>query len=693
MSLDDTFPQDMVFPTISPFQDSPFGEESIFNKKFDDNQQVEKYLRDILLLMQKNGISQFYYTHLPVNNANTGILFYGKIEQGRLTMSIVPTRLSINNEKFVYEVLVDKTDFKITTHSKGNLLLKGENTKWKLISTGNNFESLPFETNNYIERISSNNLTLNYQELIQIYEEMIAKKEHLAIGNKENRIKELSKVIQKQLENPFYQTVKLCVYIKQVDAKGDVIGENLLKTDYKTKECEVRLNITIKPGEKIEIKHVVHPNFLKEYEDKWKKEAKARGLDVDISQMRKESNEEFEKKETEYNFYQKFIQQSKALFNDKIGGYVEAIQATQKVAKNVWAEGTVYKSNWHSKDDDHREWPSYMQFEPVVGGVTDGAIDEIIGIKMAITTVYDIATDEEKRKAFTQVFTSEGMKQMYEGLKQEAEEIYKDSERSEHFVGQTTIAVGSIFLGTGMFSKLGKLGEVTETVGEAVGTLTNPKVVNVLQEIRKSDLHKPEIFHAVQEFLEKLDPKVLDALADAPGFDKALKEMSQQWSKFHGGKFVVDYASERVGKGKTIKFEVETLDRVRRYDIQFEEFLPDGTPLIQNLELKNWTGFWGESIKSQFTKDLGKMNDLGDTRWIFNKKGVNQSMDELRENVIKNLKKADGSPIDELSELFNETSIRDKILNTFGESINSPIKLIDELNKPDIFKQIFEIVE
>ena len=87
------------------------------------------------------------------------------------------------------------------------------------------------------------------------------------------------------------------------------------------------------------------------------------------------------------------------------------------------------------------------------------------------------------------------------------------------------------------------------------------------------------------------------------------------------------------------------------------------------------------------------MNDLGDVKWIFNKKGVNQSMDELRQNVIKNLKKADGSPIDELSELFNETIIRDKILNTFGESINSPIKLIDELNKPDIFKQIFEIVE
>lgn len=693
MSLDDSFPENSEFPTIPSFQDSPFGDESIFNKKFDDNQLVEKYLRDIISLMQKNGISQFYYTHLPVNNANTGILFYGKIQQGRLIVSIVPTRLSINNEKFVYEVLEDKTDFKITTHSKGNLLLKGENTKWKLISTGNNFESLPFETNNYLERISSNNLTLNYQELMQIYEEMIAKREYLAIGEKENKIEELSKVIQKQLENSFYQTVKLCVYLKQIDSKGNVIGENLLKTDYNNKECDVRLNITIKPGEKIEIKHVVHPNFLKEHEDKWKKEIKARGLDIDISKMRKETNEEFEKKETEYSYYQKFIQQSKALFNDKIVGYVEAIQATQKVAKNVWAEGTVYKSNWHSKDNDHKNWPEYMQFEPIVGGVTDGAIDEIIGIKMAITTVYDIATDEEKRNAFSQVFTSQGMEQMYAGLKQEAEEIYKDPERSEHFVGQTTIAVGSMLLGTGMFSKLGKLGEVTETVGETVGTITNPKVVNVLQEIRKSDLHKPEIFHAVQEFLEKLDPKVLDALADAPGFDKALKEMSQQWSKFHGGKFVIEYASERVGKGKTIKFEVETMDRVRRYDIQFEELLPSGRKLIENLELKNWTGFWGETIKSQLTKDLGKMENLGDVKWIFNKKGVNQSMDELRENVIKNLKKADGSPIDELSELFNETTIRDRIINAFGTSIDSPARLIEELNKPDVFKQIFEIVE
>ena len=33
-----------------------------------------------------------------------------------------------------------------------------------------------------------------------------------------------------------------------------------------------------------------------------------------------------------------------------------------------------------------------------------------------------------------------------------------------------------------------------------------------------------------------------------------------------------------------------------------------------------------ETIKSQFTKDLGKMNDLGDVKWKKKKKGVNQSV-------------------------------------------------------------------
>lgn len=281
------------------------------------------------------------------------------------------------------------------------------------------------------------------------------------------------------------------------------------------KDCEVRLDITIGPGEQLVIKHNVHANFLKEYEGKWEKEAKARGLDIDISQLRKDSNAEFENKETEKNFYQKFIQESKALFNDKIGGYVEAVQSTQKAAKNVWAEGTIYKSNWYSTDTEHKEWPSYMQFEPIVGGVTDGVIDEIVGIKMAITGIYELATDEEKRDSFKKVFTSEGMKQMYEDLKQEAEEIYKDPERSEHFVGQTTVAVGSMFLGgVGLFSKAGKLGEVLDSVSSFIKRITNPKVVKVYEDIRNFFVRKPKEGVPVDEYLRKLDDDSLNALGE-----------------------------------------------------------------------------------------------------------------------------------------------------------------------------------
>src|SRR5690606_1994894 len=118
------------------------------------------YLKDILSLMQKNGISEFYYTHLPLFNANIGILFYGKIANNQLTITIVPTILLMENEKYIYEILLDETGFKISTRSKGNLIIKGKNSKWKLIPTENFFLSLPFDLQDYRNRMSVNDLNV-----------------------------------------------------------------------------------------------------------------------------------------------------------------------------------------------------------------------------------------------------------------------------------------------------------------------------------------------------------------------------------------------------------------------------------------------------------------------------------------------------------------------------------------------------
>src|SRR5690606_21214581 len=137
----------------------------------------------------------------------------------QLTVTIVPSVLLLDNENYIYETLLDKTEFKIYTRSKGNLIIRGKNTKWKLIPTEDFFSSLPFDFKDYKNRFSTNNNNLKYQELKQIYEEMLAKKTQLSVREKESKVPELSKILQKQLENPFYQTVKLCVYIKQVDAQ------------------------------------------------------------------------------------------------------------------------------------------------------------------------------------------------------------------------------------------------------------------------------------------------------------------------------------------------------------------------------------------------------------------------------------------------------------------------------------------
>ena len=63
-------------------------------------------------------------------------------------------------------------------------------------------------------------------------------------------------------------------------------------------------------------------------------------------------------------------------------------------------------------------------------------------------------------------------------------------------------------------------------------------------------------------FLEDLDVKLLDKLADIPGFNKVLTEMAQSWKKFHGSKFMFKHLE---GKGedfitKIQKFEAKVID-------------------------------------------------------------------------------------------------------------------------------------
>lgn len=185
----------------------------------------------------------------------------------------------------------------------------------------------------------------------------------------------------------------------------------------------------------------------------------------------------------------------------------------------------------------------------------------------------------------------------------------------------------------------------------------------------------------------------MERLKNTPGFDKVVEDMAQHWTKFRGGKFQLKYATKLIDEGVSIKFEVSNLsDNLKRiYDIEVKKIV-DGRLITKNLELKNWNDFYPETIKNQLIKDLQKMKDLGDIQWIFNKTNGIGDMQILKNKILKSLKKADGTPIEEMRELFETPKFSSKISEWTKEN-PTPKKFLEWLDKPENFEKLFKITE
>ena len=359
--------------------------------------------------------------------------------------------------------------------------------------------------------------------------------------------------INNQLAKKFYADVDVAAYVKLVDENGKPILENTLKSNYNKKQNDIKLNITLHSDGRIEIKHEISPGYLSEYEEKWKKEAKARGMEVDITAMRQDIIKFLESEEAELSFGKEFLREIRTWYDESVGGYIEAIQATQKVIGNVWKEGTINQSTWFSKDDEHRQWPEYMHFNPIVGGATDGIIDEIVGLPMACKSVYELATDDEKRKALGKVFTKEGFSQMLEGLKKEYEELKKDEEKRGHFGGKTAVSIISMISGAGFISKAGKTDEfidITEDVTKRIDDVPDIKLGH-LDDIKndKKILHNPENRKTINEFFESQNIKYIEELSEEIAEDIDLKNLAiTNPKKFILGKKLENEISEKIRK-------------------------------------------------------------------------------------------------------------------------------------------------
>ncbi len=373
----------------------------------------------------------------------------------------------------------------------------------------------------------------------------------------EKQFAALNKEIEKQINNPFYADVNLCVNLKITD-KGEQKKQNLkpldgqnisipinnnIKTFTSTwqktdKPCEIGLDITIDSNGKLKIKHIVSKDYLKEFEGKWEQEIKKRGLDINITELRQQVLNDFTSAEIEHNFFETFVQKTKALLSKQVGGYIEAIHSTQKIAKNVWKEGQVNESTWHSNKDEfaeeHKQWPKYVQLNPLVGGGTDGVIDEIVGIPMAIKGIYGIATDEKQQEAFKKLFTQEGLNTLLDGLKQEAKDVVSDPQKGQHFGTKTVVAVAATVLGIGIISKSGKISTVLKQTTDKLKDFANPKATKLLQDLKKSTRNVANEI-GLNKWLKNIDEDLVEDVlikANQEALDKGKKLTFKQLQAF-----------------------------------------------------------------------------------------------------------------------------------------------------------------
>jgi hypothetical protein len=180
--------------------------------------------------------------------------------------------------------------------------------------------------------------------------------------------------------------------------------------------------------------------------------------------------------------------------------------------------------------------------------------------------------------------------------------------------------------------------------------------------------------------------------------DDVLFEMAQHRNKFKGGKFVMKYCDD---KGD------DFIKGIRRFESPVELDLGDGVTKIRKydivlkegdikLEFKDWSAWqsWSNaSFRKQFIPDIAdtKFTQFGQKKYIFAANN-NINKNTLKDYVVSSLKKADGSPIEELKTITVQQAQRlfnDKLM----DESNYLRRIITHLEDDHVFNQIFEIVE
>jgi len=384
-------------------------------------------------------------------------------------------------------------------------------------------------------------------------------------------------------------------------------------------------------------------------------------------------------------------------------------QVAQLNVKHIWESGTMHQATWYSLNENYNKFPHYAHFGSLTAGAFDATIGEVVGIPLLIRTSYQLMSDEEQQQAFAQLFTKDGFNGLKNSLKDEVVESFQHPEKGVYYTtnASVTIAFALVLGGSNIFlkgsKKLFDVFEILETLARKFNNC--PNIIKYINKLKQANLQAPVI--QLQELSEKISPEKLEKLMqfvpeteigevleklhklkDVTGIEAVVSDMGTYYTKFKGGKFVVDYATEQGDDfiKNITKFEAEDVIRigdevkVRKYDIKVGE--------DYKIELKDWSAWqnWSDKVVAeQFIKDLNGIGDFTELKWIFKKTDGISDIEMLRKNVIKALE----SNTEMLKLSLRKNNLQLKKL--FDTDIKTPDDIIEQLNNPELFEQIFKI--
>jgi hypothetical protein len=236
-------------------------------------------------------------------------------------------------------------------------------------------------------------------------------------------VKELLTIAERVNATDFFKEVSSLIHIK--DQSGNVLEQLRLN-----ESDELLIEIIVNNAGSISFTHALCEDYLNEFLPIWEEEALKRGLDVSVSKLREEIV-------TDYTYL---------IFPDlkveDVAQVLEGLYTLQLLTKFILKNGKLPEGFWYPLDSNFDVWRLYFSIHPIMAGILDGYIDEIISLPDAFVTLYELLTSDTKQAEIMAKFTA--VKVCTDLIELYQNEDHLDEHKSQHRAGVAFISVGAM---------------------------------------------------------------------------------------------------------------------------------------------------------------------------------------------------------------------------------------------------------